>query len=196
MEEILEQRKTTLEMEREELNLLIQRGLKFNVTLKSRKRVKEIKGFFGKKEISEEIMTFEMHEPTLSVLDRISDVALDMVINTDELKECGEEIISKAEELVKGNSKKLALVVAIAVLGEDYYITEITQSGKIKRRNNDKELERLADLFFHTVKPSKLAGLASAVTNISNLGDFIASMRLLSGTRTTQPRKNRIELPD
>jgi hypothetical protein len=170
--------------------------LKFDVTIKARKRVQGIKGLFGKKEISEETMTFELHEPTLSVLDRISDVSLDMVINTEELKEGGEEIITKAKELVKDNSKKLALLVAIAVLGEDYHITEITKSGKVKRKNDDKELERLADLFFHTVKPSKLAGLASAVTNISNLGDFIASMRLLSGTRTTQPRKNRIELPD
>jgi hypothetical protein len=194
--EILEQEKTAIEMEREELNLLIQKGLKFDVTINARKRVKGIRGFFGKKEITEETMSFEIHEPTLSVLDRISDVALDMVINADELKEGGEEIITKAKELVKGNSKKLARLVAISVLGEDYHITEITKSGKVKRRNDDRELERLADLFFHTVKPSKLAGLASAVTNISNLGDFIASMRLLSGTRTTQPRKNRIELPD
>jgi hypothetical protein len=196
MEEILEQEKTAIEMEREELNLLIQRGLKFDVTIKARKRVKGIKGFFGKKEISEETMTFELHEPTLSVLDRISDIALDMVINADELKEGGEETITKAKELAKENSKKLARLVAISVLGEDYHVTEITKSGKIKRRNDDRELDRLADLFFHTVKPSKLAGLASAITNISNLGDFIASMRLLSGTRTTQPRKNRIELPD
>jgi hypothetical protein len=195
MNEILEQEKTAIEMEREELNLLIQKGLNFDVTIKSRKRVKGIKGFFGKKEICEETMTFELHEPTLSVLDRISDVALDMAINTDELKEGGEEIVAKAKELVKGNSQKLARLVAIAVLGEDYHITEVMKSGKVKRHNDDRELERLADLFFHAVKPSKLAGLALAVTNISNLGDFIASMRLLSGARTTQARKNRIELP-
>jgi hypothetical protein len=195
MNEILEQ-ETAIEMEREELNLLIQRGLKFDVTINAKKRVKGIRGFFGKKEITEETQTFEIHEPTLSVLDRISDVALDMVINSDELKDGGEELITKAKELVKDNSEKLARLVAIAVLGEDYHITEITKSGKVKRRNDDKELDRLTSLFYHTVKPSKLVGLSSAVTNISNLGDFIASMRLLSGTRTTQPRKNRIELPD
>jgi hypothetical protein len=194
MNEILEQQeKTENEMEREELNLLIQRGIKFDVSMKVEKRAKWLRGFFGKNEIAEETTTFEIHEPTLSVLDRISDVALDMVINSDELKEGGDELITKAKELVKDNSKKLARLVAIAILGEDYHITEITESGKIKRRNDEKELDRLTDLFYHTVKPSKLVGLASAVTNISNLGDFIASMRLLSGARTTQPRKESIE---
>jgi hypothetical protein len=194
-ENLEQQEKTDLEKEREELSLLIQRGFQFDITIKTRKRVKGIKGFFRKKEVSEETMTFEVHEPTLSVLDLISDVALDIVINTDELKEGGEDIINKAKELVKGNSKKLARVVAFAVLGEDYYITEITKSGEFKRRNNNRELERLTDLFFHTVKPSKLAVLASVITNVSNFADFIASMQLLSGARTTQPRKESIELP-
>jgi hypothetical protein len=193
MNEILEQEKTTIEMEHEELNLLIQKGLKFHVTVKARKRVKGLRGFFGKKEISEETMTFEMQEPTLSVLDRISNISLDMVIDADKLKEGGEEIITKANESVRDNSRKLALLVAVAVLGEDYHITEITKSGKVKRRNDDRELSRLADLFFHAVKPSQLAGLALAVTSISNLGDFISSMRLLSGARTTRPIRDRIE---
>jgi hypothetical protein len=191
--EILEQEKAAREMEREELNLLVQRGISFNISQKVRHRAKGLSGFFGKKEAAEETMTFEMHEPTLSVLDRISDVALDMAINDDELKESGEEIITKAKGLVKGNSQKLARMVAISVLGEDYHITEISKSGKVKRRNDDRELDRLTDLFFHAVTPSKLAGLALSITSISNIGDFIASMRLLSGARTTQPRKDRIE---
>jgi hypothetical protein len=193
MEEAFDPEKTAIEMERNELNLLIQKGLKFSVAIKVRRRVKGVKGFFGKKEVAEETMTFEIQEPTLSVLDRISDAAFDMAINVDELKDGGEEVIAKAKRLVRGNSKKMALLVAIAVLGEDYHITEIAKSGKVKRRNDDRELERLTDLFFHAIKPSQLVVVASTVTNISNLGDFIASMRLLSGTITTQPRKDRIE---
>ncbi|KAA6303127.1 MAG: hypothetical protein EZS26_000730 [Candidatus Ordinivivax streblomastigis] len=191
MNENLEQEK--IRMEREELNLLVQGGFQFDVSIKVRQRGKGIRGFFGKRQITEETQTFEIHEPTLSVLDRISFIALDMVINSEELNEGSEEVITKAKELVKDNSERLARLIAIAVLGEDYHITEISKSGKIKRHNDDKELNRLTDLFFHTIKPSKLVGLASAITNISNLGDFIGSMRLLSGTRTTQPRKNRIE---
>jgi hypothetical protein len=190
--EILEQEKTG-EMEREELNLLVQRGIQFDISQKVRKRAKGWRGVFGKKEVLEETTTFELHEPTLSVLDRISDISLDMVINIDELKKDGNEAIAKTKELVKENSQKMARLVAIAVLGEDYHITEISKSGKAKRRNDDRELNRLTDLFFHTVKPSKLAVLVLSITNISNIGDFIASMRLLSGARTTQPRKDRIE---
>jgi len=193
MDEIIEQEKTTTEMERNELNLLVQRGVKFDISMKVKKRVKGLRGFFGKKEITEETAIFEIHEPTLSVLDRISDVTLDMVIDDDELRDGSQEVIMRARKIVKGNSEKLARVVAIATLGEDYHITEISDSGKIKRRSDEKELNRLTDLFFHSIKPSKLAVIASTVTNISNLADFIASMRLLSGARTTQPRKESIE---
>jgi hypothetical protein len=191
--EVLEQQKTDLEIERAELDLLIQRGFKFNVSVKVRKRAKGLKGFFCKKKTAEETKTFEIHEPTLSVLDRISDMALDMVINEDEFREDRQEVITKAREKIRDNAWKLASAVAIAVLGENYYTTEISKSGKLKRRNNDKELDHLTDLFFHAIKPSQLALIASTITSISNLGDFIASMRLLSGTRTTQPRKDRIE---
>jgi hypothetical protein len=189
----LEQEKTVDAIEREELNLLIQRGATFDVTIKVRKRTKGLRGFFGKKALAEETITFEIHEPTLSVLDRISDVAIDMVINNDEWRDIGQEVIAKARKTVKENAKKMARVVAIAVLGEDYHITETSKSGKIKQRNNERELNRLTNLFFHSVQPSKLAVITSTVTSLSNLGDFIASMRFLSGARTTQPRKESIE---
>jgi len=188
-----ENKKTLLEIEREELNLLVQRGVKFDISMKVKKRVKGLPGFLGKKEITEKTETFEIHEPTLSVLDRISDVALDMVINDDELCDGSQEFITRARKIVKGNSEKLARVIAIAVLGEDYHINEISKSGKIKRLINEEELNRLTDLFFHSIKPSKLSALASTVTNISNFADFLVSMRLLSGARMTQQRKESIE---
>ena len=55
------------------------------------------------------------------------------------------------------------------------------------------DINKWTTLFFHTIKPSKLVGLSEAVTSVSNLGDFINSMRLMSGARTTQPRTERIE---
>ena len=88
---------------------------------------------------------------------------------------------------------RMARVVAIAVLGEDYYVTEVNRFGKVKKYNDDKELDRLTALFFHSVKPSVLVGLVAMITGMSNLGDFINSMRLLSGARTATPRKERIE---
>jgi hypothetical protein len=192
--EILEQKKTALEMERAELNLLVQRGFKFTISVKVRRRAKGLRGLFGKAEAAEEAMTFEIQEPTLSVLDRISDIAIDMMVNGEELTDRGQEVIAKARKIAKENAMRMARVVAIAVLGEDYHVTRISPfGGRLKRRNDDRKFRRLTDLFFHAIRPSQLAEITAAVTNISNLGDFIASMRLLSGARTTQPRKNRIE---
>jgi len=194
MEEKLNNKeKTLLDIERDELNLLVQRGIKFDITIKARKPVKGIKGFFCKKEFIEEIKTFEIHEPTLSVLDRLSEITVNMIIDKDDFTNESQDIIANARKTVKDNSLRLARVVAIATLGENYHITEISKSGKVKRMNDDKEIERLTDLFFHSITPSKLAGIASLITNISNLADFISSMQLLSGARTTQPRKESIE---
>jgi hypothetical protein len=189
--------KTALEMERAELNLLVQNGIKFNVTAKIRKRKKGIKGILGKKETFGETFTYEIKEPTLDTLDRISEISLKMVINEDELKGDGSDVLSKTKKLAKENARNLARIIAVAVLGEDYYETEITHTPggamKIKRYKNDEKLNSLSDLFFHAIKPSQLVELASVVTSISNLGDFLVSMRLLSDARTTQPIKESIE---
>lgn len=188
MEEV---EKLDIELEREQLNLLIKRGVKFDVIIKIRKRKKGFKGFFQKPEVLEEVTTYEIHEPTLSVLDRLCDIWLDMALDEVALKEG--EVIVEAKKTAKQNAKKMARVIAIAVLGEDYHITEITRTGKVKKYNDDKELNRLTNIFFHAIKPSKLALLTTTVTNISNLADFITSMRLMSGARTTKPITGRIE---
>lgn len=184
--------KDPIELEREELNLLIQRGVKFDVTTTVVQRKKGFKGFFMKPEIIEKTSSYEIHEPTLSVLDRLSDIWLDMALNEDVLQE-GKAIISEAKQLAKENAARMARIIAIAVLGESYHVTEVNHFGRVRKYNDDQELDRLTDIFFHTIKPSKLVALSATVTNMSNLGDFLASMRLMSGARTTQPRKERIE---
>lgn len=182
-----------LEREREELNLLVQRGVKFDVTTKIRRRKKGLRGFFSRPETVNETHTFEIHEPTLSVLDRISALSLAIAIDEATIKAEGEAAITEARQVTKENIMRMARVVAIAVLGEDYHVTEVNRFGKVKKYNDDKELDRLTALFFHSVKPSVLVGLVAMITGMSNLGDFINSMRLLSGARTATPRKERIE---
>ncbi len=186
-----EAEKNNIELEREQLNLLIKRGVKFEVVTKIHKRNKGLKGFFQKPEILEETTSYEIYEPTLSVLDRLCDIWLDMALDEEALKEGS--VILEAKKTTKQNAKKMARIIAIAVLGEDYHITEITPTGKVKRYNDDKELNRLTNVFFHAIKPSKLALLTTTVTNVSNLADFITSMRLMSGARTTKPIESRIE---
>ena len=182
-----------LEREREELNLLVQRGAKFDVTTKIRRRKKGLRGFFSRPETVNETHTFEIHEPTLSVLDRISALSLAIDIDEATIKAEGEAAITEARQVTKENIMRMARVVAIAVLGEDYHVIEVNRFGKVKKYNEDKELDRLTALFFHSVKPSVLVGLVAMITGMSNLGDFINSMRLLSGARTATPRKERIE---
>lgn len=182
-----------LEREREELNLLVQRGVKFDVTTKIRRRKKGLRGFFSRPETVNETHTFEIHEPTLSVLDRISALSLAIAIDEATIKAEGEAAITEARQVTKENIMRMARVVAIAVLGEDYHVIEVNRFGKVKKYNDDKELDRLTALFFHSVKPSVLVGLVAMITGMSNLGDFINSMRLLSGARTATPRKERIE---
>lgn len=182
-----------LEREREELNLLVQRGVKFDVTTKIRRRKKGLRGFFSRPETVNETHAFEIHEPTLSVLDRISALSLAIAIDEATIKAEGEAAITEARQVTKENIMRMARVVAIAVLGEDYHVIEVNRFGKVKKYNDDKELDRLTALFFHSVKPSVLVGLVAMITGMSNLGDFINSMRLLSGARTATPRKERIE---
>lgn len=186
------QGKTDLEMEREELNILVKQGIRFSITRKVRRRKRGLKGLFQRPQVDTVKEDFVIQEPTLSVLDRLSAIWVEMGVDKD-LSGGGTEVLAAAKRTVKDNAKRMARIIAIAVLGEDYHITEIGANGRVKHYNDDKELDRLTALFAHTIKPSKLVGLAEIVTSISNLGDFINSMRLMSGARTTQPRKERIE---
>lgn len=193
MEEVNTAKKTLIDLEREELNLLIKRGVKFDISYKVRRKKQGFRGFFQKKEIITVNEIYEIHEPTLAVLDRLSAVWVEMGIDEDSLNAGGTTTLVEAKQIAHENAERMARIIAIAVLGEDYNITEVGTNGRIKHKLDDKELDRLTALFLHSIKPSKLVGLANTVTNVSNLGDFIGSMRLMSGARTTQPRKGRIE---
>lgn len=183
--------KSLQDIEREELNLLIRKGqkfvIKYIITRKERRLLRS-------KTVEEEhAETFELKEPTLAVLDRLSAHWLEMTLDEKALESGGAETLAEAKRATADNTKRMARVIAIAVLGEDYHIKTINQkTGRVQFANDEKELERITDLFFHTIKPSELVTLCQRITNIANLGDFIGSMRYMSGARTTQ-RTGRIE---
>lgn len=185
--------KTLHEIEREELNLLIRKGQKFTVRYTITK--KEKRRLLRSKTVEEErAETFEIKEPTLAVLDRLSNEWLEMSLDESALSEGGTQTLVEAKRATAENTYRMARIIAIAVLGEDYYTKTINQkTGRVQFANDEKELDRLTDLFFHTIKPSELVILCQCITNIANLGDFIGSMRLMSGARTTQPITGRIE---
>ena len=173
-----------LELEQSELRLMIQEGVTFDVDVTHYRRKPSFWGYFRKREKVTEKRVFKIEEPTLNTLDRLSALWLQMEIDETKLQEA--DYLNAAKKMANKEAKRLAEVVATAVLGEDYY-TAIDKGGYFKRTENKQELKRLTSLFLHTVKPSELFTLAVLITNVSNLGDFINSIRLMSATRTSDP---------
>lgn len=180
--------KTLLEQERRELNTIIGKGVSFEV-----KDVKfETKTrFWGlvKKHIPHEVTRkFTIQEPTLSTLDRLSAEWVEFAIDEQELKK--PESMKAARTLAHFHARRAAKVVAIAALGEERLIPKPCKAGTIWVED-EKRLEELTDLFARKIKPSRLHQLYNIVNTMSNLGDFVNSIRLMSIERTTVP--NRIE---
>lgn len=182
----------SLEQEQNELRHMINQGLTFDVELTYTRRRPGFFGFFRKRQKITEKRVYKIQEPTLATLDRLSALWLQMEI--DETRLGDDNYLATARQMANKEAKRLAEVVAVAVLGEDYYdITE--HRGAFSYKPNEDRLQRLAATFFHAVKPSDLFTLAVLITNASNLGDFISSIRLMSATRTSDPMDNLIEQP-
>jgi hypothetical protein len=104
----------------------------------------------------------------------------------DETRLKDEDYLGTAKRLAAKENKTVAEIVATAVLGEDYYIS-VDRGGWFSRKEDKATLQRLTDTFRHAIKPSELFTLAVLITNVSNLGDFINSIRLMGATRTSDP---------
>ena len=173
-----------LSAERKELNALINRGVGFEVEVPKMVRKKGIFGRFRKPVKTTEKKKFIINEPTLSTLDRISAEQIELRI--DENIMSGENGISEAKKLVNQHGRRMARIVALAVMGQDY-VQAIQSGNHISYRYKDKELDELTELIFANVKPSMLMQLTVLVNTMSNLGDFTNSIRLMSAARTTMP---------
>lgn len=178
-----------LQREQNELRLMIQEGVTFDIDVTHYKRKPGLVGYFQKRERVTEKRVFKVQEPTLATLDRMSAIWVQLEIDEAQLSD--EDYLKTAKNIAANGTKKLAEIVAIAVLGEDYYIAT-DKGGYFARKEDKKALRQLASTFFHCLKPSELFTLAVLITNVSNLGDFINSIRLMSATRTSEPT-NRIE---
>ena len=181
-----------LEREQSELRHMINQGLTFDIEVTYSRRRPGFFGFFRKRERITEKRVYKIQEPTLATLDRLS--ALWLKLEVDETRLGDNDYLATARQLANKEARTMAEVVATAVLGEDYYdCTE--KAGAFRYQPNEERLRKLANTFFHFVKPSELFTLAVLITNVSNLGDFISSMRLMSAARTSDPMSNRIERP-
>ena len=173
-----------LDAERRELNLLIGRGISFDV---KRTVYKKRPGLLGKLRARipvQEVVSYRIQEPTLSTLDRMSALQVDLDINEDAMR--SEGALREARHMTGAHSRRLARIVATAVMGQDY--VQIHQKGgRTVYVNDDAGLDELTDILFNGLAPSQLAELVIYINTISNLGDFCNSIRLMSAVRTTMP---------
>ncbi len=189
----LNERLNALDREQSELRHMINEGLTFDVEVVTRRRRPGLLGYFQPRESVKEKRIYKIQEPTLATLDRLSALWIKMEIDETKLTS-GDDYLATAKQIAGKEAKTLAEVVAVAVLGEDLYDVK-ERRGVYSYKPNEKRLAQLAETFYHAVKPSELLTLAVLITNVSNLGDFISSMRLMSATRTSEPMNNRIEQP-
>ncbi|QDK80829.1 hypothetical protein EXU85_20340 [Spirosoma sp. KCTC 42546] len=147
-----------LAAENRELDTLIEQGIQFGTPKRSLLR------FWGKPE-----RTFTINQPYLGTLDWLSKEYIQMNLN--------ETVLSQDP---MGESRKLARyapicarIVAISVLNSYWKIKLFTPL--------------LASYFLWRVNPKTLWKFTSLILELSNMGDFINSIRFLSTNRTTDP---------
>lgn len=173
-----------LNQERSELNILIDKGVNFDIERTIYVRQNGFLGYFKKRYEKTEKLQFTIKEPTLSILDLLSAEQIDLAI--DEAVMSSDLGVQEAKKMSGKHGERLARIIAIATLGQDYIKTKKNGSN-ISYKYNDKKLDELSELFFIHIKPSKLLQLAILVNTMSNLGDFTNSIRLMSANRTTMP---------
>lgn len=174
-----------IQAEKSELNLLLDNGVSIEVERVIRKKKKGIKGLFGISENVKETLKFIINEPTLSTLDRISSEQIDLKIDESMLSN-NENFMQEAKKMAHDYGTKLAKIIALAVLGQDY-VTTIQKGSSVRYEFDNKKLSELTQIFYENVKPSKLFQYVILINTMSNLGAFTNSIRLMSAARTTMP---------
>lgn len=179
-----EVKKTSLEKEQAELNALIRKGVSFEVKDVQVETEKRFFGLIRRRRLVEVTRKFTIVEPTLSTLDRLSAEWIELAIDEKAMK--SEDAMVVARTMAHKHSIRCARIVAIAVLGVDRLKCE-SKSGYPHWVEDTEKLNTLTDLFARQIKPSRLHQLAVLVNSMSNLGDFMNSIRLMSTDRTTTP---------
>lgn len=172
-----------LEQEKRELNALINKGVEFDV---EDFELQEVKRFlFIKKRVPVKIKRhFKVEQPTLGTLDRLSAEWIEFDIDEAQLK--SDNAMQHVMTMTYKHTRRCAKIIALAVLNSDYLIPK-NVNGAVRYAEDKKRLDELTDLFLRTIKPSKLYELYILIRTMSNLGDFLNSIRLMSADRTTMP---------
>jgi hypothetical protein len=180
-----------LDAERRELEILLDRGMAFDVERTIYQKPAGLFGFLRKKKPVKETLKYTVKELTLSTLDRMAREQIELAIDEKIMK--SEAGLSHAKVLTRKHSKRMARIIAIAVMGESY-LKQVKAGEGIYYETRDKELSELTEVFFHNISSSRLMQLVVLVNTMGNYGDFCNSIRLMSASRMTMPdliEKNR-----
>jgi hypothetical protein len=175
----------TLQQERNELNVLINKGVPFEI---EDIEFEEKRAFFGliNRRVPVKVKRkFKIEEPTLGTLDRLSTEWIEFEMDEAMMK--SGDGMQRARTLAGKHSMRCARMIALAVLGSDYLIPKYTRNGVVRYVEDTARLEYLTGLFSRSIKPSQLHQLCVLINAICNLGDFVNSIRLMCAHRTTMP---------
>ena len=134
--------------------------------------------FWKKPEVKNVEETFVIKELTLSILDRIALESIELRENDDDFE--NEESIKRYS---RKHYKRVARIIAMAMLGENLEIAVKDSFGNLNFKVNEKELQRLTNILMKVCKPSMIYGLLDIIDIESNLTDFKNSTRKLTAVK-------------
>lgn len=155
-------------IQREEIKTLIESPYEFEVEFNKKVVVQE-KVFFRlipyeKKVVQKVREKFEIKPCTLSTLDRLCQYQIELFIDESKLND-EVEIFNQTKVIVAKNSKLMANIVAVAVLGIDY---------------SKSEFIRVSTILYNSLTPSKLFEIINEILKSQDLANFMHSTRLAS----------------
>lgn len=113
---------------------------------------------------------YEIKEFYAGTLDILANIFIEMQFDEEKLSE---NPIAESKYITKKSAKLCAKALAIAVLNNRWKIKWLTPF--------------LAKKFLWTITPTRLMKASIIIAQMSNFGDFINSIRLIAGSRTTKP---------
>lgn len=167
-----------IKAEQKELNLLINEGISFTFLYKEKRFP------FGK--VKEAKKSFTIHQPTLAVIDLLSSEGIKMVVDEDLF---ATDPFPQAKKVIAASVDPICRYIAIAILGRDAEIPTNRLSKYPSYKKNEKEIKRISTIIKRSLTPAQSREIVSAIVQISNMGDFLHSIRLIGESRSTTPSR-------
>lgn len=173
----------TVDKELGQIGSLVDRGIEFSIPAK---------GFWERLIYGKE-RKFEITQLCFGALDLITEEMLFIKIDEEKVKEFP---LQEADRLVREHADRIARVIAIAILNDACVRTTGYRKGNPTYSRVDRaKINSLAGFFRWRLSSKQSLEIAFIIRQLMNTGDFMSSIRLISGSirRTTQPIADLVE---